>query len=314
MITEIEWDGDPISQPGLYRGVPIWTYHQQLTSTPSVSSGGLRTIWDKSAAHYHEGSYLNPEPKEKPERPHFSLGRAAHHLLLLGRKGFDDEFVVRPVQWSDWRTNDAKKWRADMQAAGKTIITLGELEDIAGMATSLSRHPLVKAGILDGLVERTIVYQDRETGVFVKSRPDAIPNDQDVADLKSTVSVDDDSLQRSITDFAYHQQGALVRSAFAQALDIEVASFSLVFVEKTPPYCVRVVTISPEDLDRGEQQNRVALWKFAQGVKTGEWPGPGDDSDAQFMGLMPYAKARIDARLAMETPAIEMALYEATKP
>lgn len=313
MTEETTWDGRLISSPGMYRDVRTDAYHSQLTITPSVSSSGLRAIWSKSPAHFYDDSYLNPNRPEQPERPHFSIGRAAHHLLLQGRKGFDDEFVVRPEQWADWRSKDARTWRETMIAQGKTVITLGELDQIAGMAGSLGRDPLVRAGILDGLVERTIVYRDPETGVFTKARPDAIPGDADFADLKSSAAVDDDSIQRSITDFGYHQQGALVRSAALHGLGVVMQDFTLVFVEKTRPFCVRVVPIPIEDLDRGEAQNRVALWKFARGIETGEWPGPGEEAGEAYRGLQPYARARIDARLAVEIPEIEAAKHEATR-
>lgn len=312
-MKEIAWDGGLISSPGLYRGVPMAAYHARLTTTPSVSSSGLRTIWSQSPAHYYDASYLNPNRPAPEERPHFSVGRAAHHLLLLGRRGFDEEFVIRPERWSDWRSKEARQWKADQVEAGKTVITMGELEDIVGMAKALGAHPVVKAGILDGLVERTIVYKDPETGVFCKSRPDAIPADDLYADLKTTASISTASLQRSITDFGYHAQGALVRSA-VRAIGLDMDSFALIFVEKSRPYCVRVVTLKSEDLDRGESQNRVALHKFAHGIETGEWPGPGDQYDAEPIGLMPYAIDRIDARLSLEIPAIEAAKYERQEP
>jgi PDDEXK-like domain of unknown function (DUF3799) len=308
-LRETKWDGKPISEPGLFKDVAMASYHQQLTVTPSISSSGQRTIWSKSPAHFFDTSYLNPNRPDEPERPHFSIGRAAHHLLLLGRTGFDNEFVIRPERWDSWRTNDSQTWRAEQIKGGRTIITAGELEAIAGMAASLGRDPLVRAGILDGLVERTIVYRDPETGVFVKSRPDSVPADADAADLKSTAGIDDDSIQRSITEFGYHQQGATVRSAFRLALGVTLETFTLVFVEKTRPFCTRTVTLKPEDLDRGEAQNRVANDAFAHGVKTGEWPGPGA-VDAEYMGLQPYMSQRIDKRLALEIPALDLARYE----
>ena len=311
-ITEIVWDGKPISTPGLYRGIPMDSYHGPLTVTPSISSSGQRLIWASSPADYYDQSYLNPDRPEPDERPHFSVGRAAHHLLLLGRHGFDDEFVVRPEQWSDWRSKDAKQWRDDMREAGKTIITANELNDIVGMAKALGAHPLVRAGILDGLVERSIIYRDEETGVYVKSRPDAIPADEDFSDLKTVAALDDDSVQRSITSFGYHQQGATVRSA-ARAIGIEMKSFALVCVQKPRPYNVRVVQIKPEDLDMGEQQNRVANWAFKEGVANDVWPGPGDQADAEFMGLQPYYQARTQAKLAILIPELEAAKYEATR-
>jgi hypothetical protein len=290
--------GEMITANGVY-DLSMADYHGQPCDGPSISSSGLRTIWSQSPAHYYEESSLNPAPKEPEDRPHFSLGRAAHHLLLQGRKGFDAEFVVRPEKWKDWRTDAAKEWRADMIAAGMTIITDAELANIAGMARSLSAHPLVKAGILDGAVERSLLWRDPETGMWCKSRPDAIPNTSgDVADLKTCVSVSTDALRRSLGDYGYHQQGALVGEAFHHVLGREMQTFTLVWVEKEAPWCVRVTTITPEDLIRGAMQNAAALRMFADCVASGEWPGPGGaQHDGEYLPIGDWAAKSIDARI-----------------
>ena len=289
-----------IATPGVY-AIDMATYHGDCCEGPSISSSGLRTIWAESPAHYFHTSPYNPHPPEPEERAHFSLGRAAHHLLFLGRKGFDDEFVSRPAQWSDWRTKEAKLWREAAIADGKTVITDAELEAITGMARSLGAHPLVKAGILDGYVERSLIWKDRETGVWLKSRPDCIPGSGlDVADLKTTVSVATDDLRRTLGAYGYHAQGALVGMAFREVLKREMQTFSLVFVEKTPPHCVRVVTVKPDDLDRGEKQIRAAAEQFAECWETGRWPGPGgEQADAEYLDIPEYARKSIDDRLAL---------------
>lgn len=304
--------GQKITAPGVY-DLTMAEYHGQPCVEPSISSSGLRTIWAKSPAHYFEESSLNPDrfetqiidgvevlvPKEEEDRPHFSLGRAAHHLLFLGRKGFDAEFAVRPSKWKDWRTADARAWKAEQIKAGLTIITDHELALIAGMARSLADHPLVKAGILDGAVERSLIYRDAYTGVWLKSKPDNITTDSgDYSDLKTTTSVDTRSLQRTIADFHYQMQGALVGMASQAVLGVEMQSFSLVFVEKDPPHCVRVVTLHPEDLVRGRMQVQAAALQFASCIKTGHWPGPGGDGrDAEDLTIDDFARKRIDARL-----------------
>lgn len=205
--------GGKIAMPGIY-DLSMARYHSDTCIGPSVSNSGLKTLWDDSPAHYWANSYLNPRRLEEVEdRPHFSIGRAAHHLLFLGRKGFEEEFAVRPEEFSDWRTKKAKLWREAALADGKTLITDGELEAIAGMARSLSENMLVQAGILDGYVERSLIWQ-HNTGVWLKSRPDCIPNDSgDFADLKTCASVRTDDLRRALGAFNYPMQAALIPDA-----------------------------------------------------------------------------------------------------
>lgn len=292
--------GGPIDRPGVY-DLTMERYHGDVCAAPSISSSGLRTIWAQSPAHYFWTSPYNPNPPEREDRPHFSLGRAAHHLLFLGRKGFDDEFVTRPEKWSDWRKPEAREWRDEQIAAGRTVITDAELEHIAGMARSLAAHPLVKAGILDGYVERSLIWKDPATDAWLKSRPDNIPGaGLDCADLKTTTSVATDDLRRTLASYGYHAQGALVGMAFREVLQREMQSFSLVFVEKTPPYCVRVVTVKPDDLERGEKQIRAAATMFAECCASGSWPGPGgEQSDAEFLDIPEFARKSIDDRLTL---------------
>lgn len=288
-----------ITENGVY-DLTMDRYHGQPCDGPSISSSGLRTIWNSSPAHFYLNSSLNPDREpDEDERPHFALGRAAHHLLLQGRKGFDAEYAVRPERWKDWRTAEAREWKSDAIKAGMTIITDAELANIAGMARSLAAHPLVKAGILDGAVERSLIWRDPETGVWCKSRPDAIPTSGlDVADLKTCVSVSTDSLRRSLGDFGYHQQGALVGEAFRHVLGREMATFTLVWVEKAAPWCVRITTLTPEDLLRGQRQNEAALRLFARCADAGHWPGPGGEQpDGEFLSISDWSAKSIDARL-----------------
>lgn len=306
--------GAKIDRDGVW-DVDMATYHSDCCVAPSISSSGLRTIWAQSPAHFYETSPYNPNafevkvvdgaeilvPKDQDDRPHFSLGRAAHHLLFLGRKGFDAEFVTRPSKWKDWRTADARDWKADQIAAGKTIVTDHELEQITGMARSLAANPLVKAGILDGYVERSLIWREPATGTWLKSRPDCIPNDSgDVADLKTTQSVETDDLRRTLGAFAYHMQGALVGMAYRAVLKREMQTFTLVFVEKDAPHCVRIVTVKPEDIERGERQIRAAIDMFAEAVASDQWVGPGGiQQDAEYLDLPEWSRKSIDTRLEL---------------
>ena len=75
-------------------------------------------------------------------------------------------------------------------------------------------------------------------------------------------------------------------------------TFTLVFVEKTPPYCVRIVTLKDNDLDRGQRANEASLDAIAKCLKSKHWPGPGGDrEDAENIELPEYAQKQIDDRI-----------------
>tara|TARA_R110002051_G_scaffold316556_2_gene396321 strand:- start:1237 stop:2115 length:879 start_codon:yes stop_codon:yes gene_type:complete len=275
-------------------------YHAQPTDGPSVSSTGLRTVWAESAAHFFAKSSLNPNRKPQADSPAFAVGRLAHKLLLEGREGLAEEFAIRPDHWDSWRTKDSQVWRDEQVLAGRTVITEDDLETVTGMAESLARHPLVKAGILDGKVERSLIWKDAETGIWLKSRPDVIPNASAVmADLKTTVSVTDDALTKSLASYGYAMQGAIVGMAAEAVLGVQMEAFALVWVEKADPWCVRVTQLTPEDLDRGRRQVRAGLRTMARCIDTGVWPGPGG-ADASYLSLPAWASSRIDTELELQ--------------
>lgn len=292
-----KWDGSPVNVPCILSGVPLARYHDgSLCDGPSISSSGLRTLYYKSPAHFWCESSLNPDRIEPSESEALVLGRAAHHLLL-GEDDFSTLFIARPPKWDSWRTDAAKAWRAEQEAEGRTVLLPNTLEQIRGMARSLSAHPLIQAGILNGGIEQSMVWRDKDTGIWKRSRPDAVPNDSgDFADLKSTMSVSDDAIMKTIADYGLHMQGALVCEGAHDLLGCKDTTFSLVFVEKEPPYCCRVVTLRDEDLARGERQNAVAMRTFAKCLETGEWPGPGR-ADAEYVSLPSWAQTRIDRQL-----------------
>lgn len=306
MINSVRWSGEPIGTPGIYHDLPIARYHRgDIAAGPSVSSTSLRTIWNQSPAHCWARSALNPHRIEEEESEAFILGRATHHLIC-GQVDFAGEFVIRPAQapdGRDWHGSNKSciRWVAEQKRLGKTILTLAQVEQIKGMAQALGNFPLMKAGILNGLIERSIFWQDKETGLWLKARPDAIPSDSgDFADLKTTSSVLFKDLQQSIATYGYHQQAALVIEG-ARALGLPAESFTFVWVESKPPHCVRATQLRDDDIALGMKQNRACIRMFADCLAAGSWPGPGDDrADAEFIDLPTWKREQIDERLKFE--------------
>lgn len=265
--------GAKVTEPGLYSDVDINRYHSDVTDGPGISSSGLRTIESKSPAHYYANSYLNPDREPDEPKDHFDFGKAAH-FLLLGEVGFKEKFVVRPEKWSDWRTNDAKAWRAEQQLAGRTVLTDDQIHAIKGIAKSLAAEPLVASGILQGLVEHSMFWRDPKTSVWLKSRPDIVPSaDGILIDLKTTGDASPDAIGRTVQDFGYNMQGGLASLGMKAVMGVEMTDFVLVWVEKTPPYAVNVSPVDQEWIFWGRRQLRRAIDRFAECIEKNDWPG-----------------------------------------
>lgn len=298
-----KWHHKSVAMPGIYSHMPISFYHSAAAAIePSISSSGLRTIFRESPKHYWSRSPYNPDRIEEEETNSLILGRAAHHLLF-GEADFRNLFTVRPatINGEAWHSNKiiCKAWLRQQAAAGLTVLTMPQLDQIKGMAKSLAEEPLVRAGILNGSIEQSYFWKDQETGIWLKSRPDANPNDSlDFCDMKATHSVLWDDLRRTIADYGYFQQGALTGEACRQIHHQPMNSFSLLFIESKPPHCCRIVTLKENDLKLGDDANRSALNTFAECFKSKHWPGPGgDQQDAAYIEMQPYTQKRLARQL-----------------
>ncbi len=300
------WTGKPIGAPGIVAGMPINHYHaRNACIEPSISSGGLRTIFTQSPKHYWIRSPYNPNALEDEETDALRFGRAAHHLLF-GQDDFRAEFAVEPPpeelidgQPFSLRRNVCKVWREQREAEGKTFIKRTELEGIVGMAESLKEHPLVRAGILNGFIETSWFVKHKATGIWIKIRPDAAPNDSlDFVDLKTTSFLDWRSLQNSIYDQGYFIQAGLVAMVVREILNQPLNTFTFMFVDKKPPYECVPVTLKGNEIDRGIKAAEKAIAIFAQCLQTGKWPGRYDNqADAQYIEMAEFHQKAVDAKL-----------------
>lgn len=302
-----KWDGKKITKPGWVSGIPIERYHSAgLCDGPAVSSSNLRTCWSKSAKHMYAEWCENPEHEPRETTRAMVLGAAAHHLLL-GEDGFKLKFIAQPETYRDKKTGEEKKWNnnADVCRAwhaaqeGKTVVTVKELKSIVQMAKSLALEPLVQDGLLTGHIECSGFWKDEETGLWIKVRPDVIPpTDDTFVDLKTAREVTTPALMSSIRELGYQQQGALIGEV-CENLNLPFASFMLMFIETSSPYCARTAPIKPTALGQGRQMNRSALRTIKSSIEAGHWMGPGE-GELHDIGVSLDEEERINARLKME--------------
>ena len=310
-LESIPWDGKKISKPGMYSGIPMILYHGDICDRPSISTTGIKKIFLESAADYWDTSYLNPARGEDKETSALIMGRAIHHLTL-GEPHFQKVFAEQPDTYEDEASGDIKKWHngagpckrwsAARAKENRYVLTSAEVEAIRGIAKALSTHPLVLAGILNGLVERSLFWKDQKTGIWLKHRPDVIPTDSgDVCDLKKVRDADWDILSKNYQDFGYWIQGALCRMALKEVLGIEMQDFTLLFVEDKRPHSIAPLIVKTPDLDLGAHCIRAGLDTMATCLKSGHWPDKGSQygDTARYVEMKPWYRDRIKTKLQL---------------
>lgn len=316
MIAEKKWNGNQISEPGIFAGIDLERYHgdPDLFDGPSISKSSLKHLLPA-----HGGSPKafwgrwrhNPEHIAQESSAALSFGKAAH-CLLLGDEVFDDGFVVRPDDYPDAKTGELKAWNANSnwckawlaKNAGKTVVTTDQMQSIRMMRDDAARYPLVQQGLLNGAVERTMAWKDPATGIWLKVRPDVIPAADGVyADLKTAADFSEDFLERQAFDACYYLQGAMIRMV-CRELGLPFTTFALLYVLKDDVPDTAHVEMSEHELDRGEREIRWALGTIRKCLDAGEWPGARPfQGGERHLQLKPWHKSKIDDFLEMEQAA-----------
>lgn len=262
-----------ISEPGFYADVPMKRYHGDLCGEPSVSRSVINTAWRRCAKRAWHEYYLNEKAEvDDGQGPGLRMGTAAH-ALMFDNDEFDKTVVVCPED--SFRTNAAKKWRADAIAARKTYLSKAEYAQVLGMAESLVNNPLARTMLaFDSAVrELTMVWRDEKTGLWVKARPDVSPLSGVGCDLKTCADASPRALQRAVRENGYDVQAALCSMAYEAITGKPIEHWGLVFVESSAPHVVEAYQLGKNQLWRGRVIARAGLDYWAECLRSGDFPG-----------------------------------------
>ena len=293
-----------ISKPGAYEGIDARDYHgnPNLLPGPSLSASGGKVIIDKSPAHFWHQSALNPN-REESDAAHFAVGRAAHDLILLGGD-WAKQFHVLPEGFSRAKkVQMAEQIAAADHAAkkGKTVIKHEDMALVERIADKIASNQTAKHALMRGVPELTLAWQDELTGVWLRARPDFMPQtciDGDdiriVTDLKfmSAAHCSPRKFSKAIDDFGYAISAAHYGEGIKQIYGKYPTNFLFVVIEKDEPHTVSLYELAPEDIDRGRNLMRQAINVFAECVRRNEWPGY--TPQPMQVGLPIYARMRVD--------------------
>lgn len=273
-------------EDGIYSGISDTDYHGDHTS---LSSSGVRALLPPSSPEIFAFQRQHP-PNPKPE---YDFGHGAHFEVL------GEGSVIVEVPFENWQKNEAKAAREEAWAAGKVALLTKDIVKTKAMANVVHNHAL--AGALfkaDGQAELSGYWHDAETGVRLRFRTDwlcEIGGRIIGVDYKTTTNAYPGHCAKSAGDFGYHQQHAWYEDGLIQTEISEDPDFLLVFQSKTPPFPVTVARIKPHHVELGRRRNRQGINLYAQCVKSGVWPGYGEQ--IHNIEIPSYAAYRQEAEL-----------------
>jgi len=238
---------------------------------PALSASGMKVLL-RSPKHFRLARTVN---KPKPE---FDVGHAAHARVL--GVGLPIAEIPAGLLSTDGgiRSNAAKDFVAEARAAGKTPLKPAVYADVVRMSDAVLTNAKARSLLeVDGFTEVSLFAEDPATGVHLRGRIDRLAGST-LIDLKTTTDVRPRKLVTAVVDNNYDLSAETYRYLIELVLGEKPSPMHLIFVEKTPPYEVRVVRLAdPAWQVGGEVKMRSAIDLFAWCMERGEWPG--DDED-----------------------------------
>lgn len=280
-----------LASPGLYAGIGPDRYHGQLTVTPSLSASMAVTIIDECPAKMFANCYLDPE-YEGEQRQDFDIGTAAH-LGLLEPDLWAERIVE--IDADSYRTKDAKAARDAAHAAGRTPLLTDQADRVRAMGAAARRNAEIRRVMTGARFETTLVWQDRETGVWLKTRPDVLAlTGGELHDYKTTTCAEESTFERRAADLLYFQKAAWYLDGVEAVTGARPDVYGFIVQETKRPFLTAVYDLDERAIEWGRKMNRVAIDLFAECLATGIWPGYGGRRGR--IGLPAYTDIRLEQR------------------
>lgn len=240
-------------QQGIY-DISNELYH---TSEGLSRSGVMH--FKKSPLHYWN-KYHNPDRKTVDTSDQKSLGSIVHSLILEPEL-FARNYVVE--EKVDKRTKAGKaRWEElRIENAGKLAIDEGIYEVAQRIRDAFMMNEYAPEFLKGADIEKSIFWNDSETGVLCKARPDLWKNNV-FCDLKTATDASPRSFQRSIAQYGYHIQAAMVRDGIHHVRGDVITDCVFIAIESVEPYAVAVYILDKKAIDIGHLEYKQILSEY----------------------------------------------------
>ncbi|EFA4927705.1 exodeoxyribonuclease VIII [Escherichia coli] len=254
-------------EPGIYYGISNENYH----AGPGVSKSQLDDIADTPALYL----WRKNAPVDTTKTKTLDLG-TAFHCRVLEPEEFSNRFIVAPE--FNRRTNagkeEEKAFLMKCASTGKTVITAEESRKIELMYQSVMALPLGQWLVESaGHAESSIYWEDPETGILCRCRPDKIiPEFHWIMDVKTTADIQ--RFKTAYYDYRYHVQDAFYSDGYEAQFGVQPTFVFLVASTtiECGRYPVEIFMMGEEAKLAGQLEYHRNLRTLADCLNTDEWP------------------------------------------
>ena len=261
-------------KPGFYSGLSLEEYHHGIGAF-AESKSSLAYLLDSPRKFKHEKDTAEPLDIFDLKAKKFNDG-TAFHTYFQEREKFASEISVIQKYTGTGSKALNEEYKQSVHDSGQIPIqedTLTMLQDFNTLlhsgeheeACKIIEHP-------DKFVEYSGFWQDPETGIWLKIRPDNLASDVVIWDLKKHTTPK--SFRNQATDLHYDLQlyMPLVGCSILTGVEHTEGGF-IVFHAQEKPYDIEVVRADWDFIDSGRDKFETALSLLKECRESGKWPG-----------------------------------------
>ncbi|ELM7533720.1 PD-(D/E)XK nuclease-like domain-containing protein, partial [Salmonella enterica] len=194
-------------QPGIYYDIPNEAYH----AGPGVSKSQLDDIADTPAIYL----WRKNAPVDTEKTKSLDTG-TAFHCRVLEPEEFSKRFIIAPEfnRRTSAGKEEEKTFLEECARPGRTVLTAEEGRKIELMYQSVMALPLGQWLVESaGYAESSVYWEDPETGILCRCRPDKIiPEFHWIMDVKTTADIQ--RFRTAYYDYRYHVQDAFYSDGY----------------------------------------------------------------------------------------------------
>ncbi|EGN9317821.1 exodeoxyribonuclease VIII [Salmonella enterica] len=254
-------------QPGIYYDIPNEAYH----AGPGVSKSQLDDIADTPAIYL----WRKNAPVDTEKTKSLDTG-TAFHCRVLEPVEFSKRFIIAPEfnRRTSAGKEEEKTFLEECARTGRTVLTAEEGRKIELMYQSVMALPLGQWLVESaGYAESSVYWEDPETGILCRCRPDKIiPEFHWIMDVKTTADIQ--RFRTAYYDYRYHVQDAFYSDGYRAQFG-EIPTFVFLVASTTAEcgrYPVEIFMMGEDAKLAGQREYRRNLQTLAECLNNDEWP------------------------------------------
>ncbi|EDV5534548.1 exodeoxyribonuclease VIII [Salmonella enterica subsp. salamae] len=271
-------------QPGIYYDIPNEAYH----AGPGVSKSQLDDIADTPAIYL----WRKNAPVDTEKTKSLDTG-TAFHCRVLEPEEFSKRFIIAPEfnRRTSAGKEEEKTFLEECARTGRTVLTAEEGRKIELMYQSVMALPLGQWLVESaGYAESSVYWEDPETGILCRCRPDKIiPEFHWIMDVKTTADIQ--RFRTAYYDYRYHVQDAFYSDGYRAQFG-EIPTFVFLVASTTAEcgrYLVEIFMMGEDAKLAGQREYRRNLQTLAECLSNDEWPA------IKTLSLPRWAKENVNA-------------------